>query len=44
MKNLIHFVLCLTLLVAFRNEEIVKFVGRNAQWLSDVKELGLQRQ
>lgn len=36
MKNLIHFALCLTLLVAFRDEQAVRFVGRNAQWLSNV--------
>jgi len=36
MKNLIHFTLCFTLLVPFRNEEITKFVGRNVQWLPEV--------
>lgn len=36
MKNLIHFILCLTLSVPFRDEEITKFVGRNVQWLPEV--------
>ena len=36
MKNLIHFVLCFILLVPFRNEEAIKFIGRNVQWLPEV--------